>query len=473
MQMRRFEYVPAAITGRPPNTFCGIKLEDNRGKDRLWKRTRWNGITVHYLPDRTVYFGASRKGANGIYDVDYDVFFIMSPTTHPEVLNNAGYNYAMASPLHVSNDTETRRNPHVKLFSDSGGFQLFSGALDWIDMDQLVEFYNRTVDYGIGLDIPTGGPQQKKFLMRMCEVMLKNNRYMRDRCIPEVEIYDVSHGNTLTLRQQFINRVLEDKKAEKREGGGLAVAGIAQNMADGGAAQTIINGTVNLLYTLLKSKGQYERYHILGTTNSFFQFMYHILLAHDVAPYITADSTSYVLPSANNLIMDMRLEPNHALVSTTIPKTNNSFFIRCSCPVCSTLKYSREFHVNYLANVIHSLYAIANQRDRIEETALDYMGGAITLNQALTTVTGDTNVQRLGVFAAAVKFAEHAAKKGFKDAWSVHEGTLKHLMRDGISKASLFGEHPVDSATKERAARLDMILGKFEDFHSKQKRGRK
>ena len=467
MELRRFEYVPAAITGRPPNTFIGVKYEDNTDKDYLWKRIRFNGLTTHWCPDRTLYYGSSSAKANAVGVNDFDAMMLMGPTSHPQVLRNAGFRYAMASPHHVSGPSETRRNSLIKYFCDSGGFQLISGALDWVDMDELAEMYNRTIDYGIGLDIPVQGVLQPKYLMRMCEVMLNNNRYLRSQVCKEVEIYDVSHGNAFKFRREFLARVLAQKKQYKIEGGGLAVGGIAQNFRDGGAAQTIVTGTVNLVYVLLKSKGYYERYHILGTTSPFFQLLYHIMLEYEQAPHITADSTSYILPSAYNLYCSNKMVPDHSLQNVDLPKTVHSYTLQCNCPICSLVKYSRELHFTAATNAIHGLYVMGRQRDRIEETALDYLGGRITLHEAVKTCYGGESSLN-NVYAAALRFAQHACEKGFEAAWSRHELALKSLMRSGMRTHTLFTA-PIQPATP-KAQRLDSILTRFEQFHVRQKK---
>ena len=460
----------AAITARSPSSFIGVKYEDNSKKPYLWKRTRFNGLTTHWTPDRTIYYGSPGPRANAIPTVDLDVVFPISAPTEPEVLVNAGFDYAMASPHHVSAGSETRRNDKVKLFCDSGGFQLISGALDWVDMDELADTYNRTIDYGIGLDIPTPGELQKDFLMRMCDVMIKNNRYLRSKVVPEVEIYDVSHGNTLQLRAKFLDRVLAEKKKERRDGQGLAIGAIAQNFKDGGQRQTVVTGSVNLIYTLLKSKGLYERYHVLGTTNSFFQFLYHVLLHYEVAPHITADSTSYVLPATYNLMIANKLAPDHSLLSLELPKEERSYTLNCNCPVCYHVKYAREYQLMYMTNTLHGMYATANQRDRIEEIAGEYLRGRIGLNEALSVCTGEP-ASSLKVYTAIVKFAIEAAEKGFKEAWLYHEKTLNGLMRGSVSTGGLFNKGT--KAMSSKAKRLDSILTRFEEFHAAKTKGRK
>jgi hypothetical protein len=381
------------------------------------------------------------------------------------VLADAGFRYGMASPLHVSPRTETRRNEYVKLFSDSGGFQLISGASDWIDMDQLIEFYNRTIDYGIGLDIPTKAFLQDKFLMRMCKVMLANNTYLRSNAVKEVSIYDVSHGNTLARRKAFLKEVLAYKKKVKLVGGGLAIGGIAQNSVGSTFTRTAVNGVINLVYTLLASKGQYERYHVLGTTNPFFLFLYHVLLHHKAAPHITADSTSWVLSSASNQLTTSKMEANHKLTATAIPKDLASFTLNCNCPVCSMVKYSRELHVTYLANAIHTLHVIGNQQERITESAQAYLHGSKSLESALTEVLGSVPKSELAIFKACINFAVDACTKGFDKALAIHGEAFKTMMRK--DKASGLFASRLTKAQQEDGVRLDSILTKYEEFHKK------
>jgi hypothetical protein len=298
--------------------------------------------------------------------------------------------------------------------------------------------------------------------------MCKNNAYLRERVLPEVEIYDVSHGNTLALRQAFLEKVLAYRKKAKLDGGGLAVGGIAQNMVDGGALVTIVNGTVNLMHVLLRSKGQFQRYHILGTTNSFFQFLYHVILARDAAPHITADSTSYVLPSAKNLMVITKPMADHRQVSLEVPKTHHSYMPNCCCPVCAQVGHLREYHVNYSANVIHSLYVVASQRDRIEETAQDYMHGRISLTDALKAVVGKEGkgIQHL---VGVVRFAEDACELGFDKAWEKHHDKMIATMRD-TRTVSIFGEGSQSPVIAKLDKRLDTILTRYEKFHSERRK---
>jgi hypothetical protein len=474
MQMRPFEYVPATITGCLPNAYFAVRYEDNTNKDYLWKRVRYNGMTTHWTPDRTLFYGVCRNkaGTSGIGTEEFDLFFFMSPNTQPQVLVNAGFKYAMASPLHVSKETETRRNKHIKLFSDSGGFQLISGASDWIDMDTLIDFYNRTIDYGIGLDIPTPSFLQEKYLMRMCEVMIKNNTYLRNRAVSDVEIYDVSHGTTVPLRQQMLKRIVQQKIKDKIEGGGLAIGGIAQNIAEGGLLSTMITGTVNLMYALLTTKGMYERYHVLGTTNSFFQFLYHIVLMKGGAKHITADSTSYILPSANNQIITGRQDAIHRLVTTRIPKTNHSYTMGCCCPICSHAKYLKEFYFNCRLNSLHSLYVISNQRDRIEECAKDYIEGKVKLDEALRGIinaVGGIASSTLKAHMLCIHFVESCCEIGFKKSFEKYQPQFKFYLRGEIKKGSLFKDiKPAAAIKKEK--RLDFILKRYEDFHSNRRK---
>ncbi len=463
---RPFQYVPATITGSMPNSFVAIKYEDNTKNPMLWKRTRFDGLTTNWYPDRTLFTGASLQRTSSINNVEYDEIILTGLSTQCESLKTAGFRYGMASPHHTSAAAETRRNKHVKLFSDSGGFQLLSGAVEFIDPVELAEYYNRAIDYGIGLDIPVFG--HNDMLMRMIEVMLKNNRLIRKHLKPEVSLYDVSHGSTLKTRQEFLERLLKEKDL----GDSLAVGGIAQNYKDGGQPTTIISGTINMMYTLLRSKGTFKRYHILGTTSSFFQALYWLIQEHDAAPHITADSTSYILPAANNLTVTNRMTGDCRLVSTEVPKDIRGYSLQCACPVCNMVKYPIAY-VHYAhINSYHNLFTISENYKLIETMCREFLDGKISM-RVLAEAVGGPKQAILPVMEAAFKFGMDAARKGFKHAYEKHSPTLKHLVRGKVQTGALFSktqEVQLNETQQKTRQRLDTVLTKYEDYHKATKR---
>lgn len=459
---RPFQYVPAAITSGMPYQFAAVKHENNRKNPLLWQRTRFNGLTTEWYPDRTLYVGSTLKKLNSVSDIDYDEMMVTSYATSMKTLKELGYRYGMASPHHISAATETRRNKHLKLFSDSGGFQLLSGVLDFIDPVELAEYYNRTVDYGIGLDIPVFG--HNDMLMRMIEVMLKNNRLIRRHLVPEAQIYDVSHGSTLKTRALFLDRLLKEKEL----GEGLAIGGIAQNFKDGGQRVTTATGTVNLMYTLLKTKGRFKRYHVLGTTSAFFQALYWLIQEYEVAPHITADSTTYVQAPVNNLMLNSKFQ-GLLLSSSELPKEHRSTALHCSCPLCAMVKYPVAYVRTAALNVFHGLSSIADNCNIIEDSVRDFHDGRIDLHKLASLLGGDATTTRF--YTHVMQFALDAARKGFKVAYEKHYPILKPNLRGAQLTGSLFGERKrVLTADQQKVrTRLDAVLTKYEKYHKGKK----
>ncbi len=463
-RLKPFEYVPAAATNFAPYSYLAVKYEDNKNSPYLWQRTRFNGITTHKLPDRTLYYGVypSKGYATGIMDSAPDSITLTSISNNPTILAEIGFNYMMGSPEHTSRLSETRRNEYVRIFTDSGGFQLISGASDWIDPDKLISLYNRTTDYGIGLDIPVPAGLQAKYCMRMCEVMLKNNDYLRSKANNKVEIYDVSHGRTLDLRQKFLQRVLHHKKKSKERTSGLAIGGIGQNWQDEGRSKTIVSGSINMIYAFLAARDYYERFHILGTTGTFYIFLYYLMLSESPGKQITADSTSYLMASANNLML-FPSDSKFSLNSSPIPKAERSNISNCSCSLCNQVKYSLAYHKNAHLTPVHNLHVIQNQVQRIEELSKEYLSGKVTLREALTLLLGDS-LEMVRPAVVATNFVQAALKNGFKATWDKHQDKLTPFLRKETSdqQRTLFGTVEVKHPREDR---LKMILSAYEKFH--------
>jgi len=453
IEERPFQYVPAGITTNPCS-FVAVKYQDNTKHPGLWKRVKFAGLVTSWYPDRTLYEGANTNRVSGVGDVDYDEILLTGPSSHPEILEAAGFRYGMASPVHTSKEAETRRNKSAKIFSDSGGFQLLTGAKDFIDPLELAEYYNRAVDLGIGLDIPVFG--NNDLLQRMCKIMLKNNKILRRELKPEVTVYEVSHGSTLKTRKEFLDTLLKEKELSNA----LAVGGIAQNYKDGGFSTTLVSGAINLMYVLHRTRKIFRQYHILGTTSGFFQAVYWLVQRHGLVTHITADSTTWVRQSINNLIILDRLEKPARVETAVIPKTERTHLLPCSCPACYITKYALAYNRNSRINQIHSLYALAAHGARIEQMVDEYYAGKLTLTELASLVS---NRQHAPIVTAIFKFCIDVATTSFKAAYEKHYATLSHLTRG--NKVSLFGgdlEKGKDPVVRKRL--LD-VLERYEKYH--------
>lgn len=456
--MSKFEYVPAAITASRAHSYLAVNYGNNYESPDLWKRSRWNGVLTEQYPDRTLHFGTCSTSRNGILPHEADRLLLTSVSSQFSSLREMGYTFAMVSPLHVSKTSRTVRNPHVKLISDSGGFQLYSGASDYVNPEELAHLYNDTVDFGVGLDIPVFGYEH--LLPRMIEIMLKNNKVIRRNLLPSVQLYDVCHGATLEERKAFLDRLLK----EKEHGPRLAIGGIAQNNRNGGAGVTTVTGVINLLYTLDRTKGRYESYHVLGTTQLFWLMMYAVLIElMDV--HLTADSTSYRLSTINNMLTCTRMEDKDIrLRAATLPKARVPHTNICACPYCASVKYPLHYVFTPQTNEMHSLQVMQNQWRLVRGEVKEFLAGRITAH-ALVKMVVQAESNR--PYVAALEFAVDAAKQGFAKAYEKHRTTLESHTRGG-GNSSLFGKNDKSADWKKAEARLRGIFDKYEEMHKTQ-----
>lgn len=464
----KFEYVPASITTSTADSYLAAKFRDNSKDKNLWGRSRFNSVSTDIYPDRTLYTGRSTSNRSGILVEDVDAFIGSGLSTQYQVLRDMGYGFAMVSPHNVGTTTKSRRNPYVKLVSDSGGFQMHSGASDFIDPIELAQYYNETVDFGVGLDIPVFNNTELQD--RMVEIMIKNNHIIKKHLLPEVSLYDVSHGATLAERQKFLNRVLKEKPSSDR----LAVGGIAQNNRNGGALVTAVTGVMNLMYVLDRTKGRYTSFHILGTTAPFYLVLYEVLVSLlDV--HLTADSTSYILSPTNNIYMYADTDPESIRFSSLqLPKDEMSFDLNCTCPACYLTKYPLHYVRHAHVNAIHALHAVKNIQAQVKELVSAYFSGERTLNDLARLTTG-SNSSTLSVYEAVLEFAIYSAKQGFKAAYEKYYPTLRPYVRGAVKRAALFGNTNTAPTPEQEVskARLLSIFDAYDKYHKKHFNNRK
>src|SRR5882672_10224435 len=191
-----YHVMPAAVDFLETFETLGVKFQKNPKSKWLTKEVK-DGIHIFHYPDRTIY--RMKPGANHacIPEDMLDSYLDYSVLSNPEVYKNMGYRYAMISPPHMGYKKAAIKNPYIRLFADSGGFQIRQGVTDFVDPDVLVDFYNASTDVGIGLDVPMPAALYPKYLERMSHVTSRNNKYIKDRLTSGVSLYDLNHGSTL------------------------------------------------------------------------------------------------------------------------------------------------------------------------------------------------------------------------------------------------------------------------------------
>jgi len=411
-----------------------------------------------YLPDRTLYNGRGNSSTLGQTAEDLDVILPISPLSNPEMLKRWGFNYMMVTPERLATSDYVRRNGVVGLFSDSGGFQMSKGVTDWIDPDEVSEFYRKKIDFGIGLDVPLPRHMQSTdWFIRMSRIQCANNKYIANKLKGSAcELYDVSHGLTLENRKRYLEDVLEHKSAKY-----LALGGIGQANYDT-AIISMVMGVVNLCYVLDRAKGEYERFHVLGTTSPFFFSVYALLTEIGVAPFISADSSTYAQAGlafhtrGTMYRNDMGCVPAFPLEHRPI-----SYGIPCSCAICSLVGYQHFYRMSSPANCMHTLLQLKKIKDVTCDMAKLLVQGQPVMEQLLKTISSNRAIDP--VYRALYRFILDM-DKGFDRAWAKHRDSFRSSMRKEHG-GGLFGAAKLHDQQKKAEKCTTEAIMRYEQFH--------
>lgn len=456
--INKVELMPAAVNSMALNEFLGVKYGKPKGTP--FTAEQRFGIKTMYLPDRTVYVGRGNSNTLGLTVEDLDVVLPLSPLSNPETLKGLGFNYMMVTPERLATSDYVRRNGVVGLFSDSGGFQMSKGVVDFVEPDSVIDFYKRKIDFGIGLDVPLPRHlQSTDWFIRMARIQCANNKYIAkglegSKC----ELYDVSHGLTLENRKRYLEDVLEHKSAKY-----LAMGGIGQANYDTVIVSTVM-AVVNLCYVVDRAKNEYERFHILGTTSSFFLSVYALLTEMGVAPFISCDSSTYAQSGlafqtrGTMYKADMGFIPAFPIEHQPI-----GYGLPCSCPVCSLVGYQHVYRMSQPSNGIHTLIQIKKAKDITSDLAKLLLQGKPVMQHLLNTITSNRSLDP--IYRALYRFIMDM-DQGFDKAWANHRDTLKSSLRKEHGASGLFQKSAVIPKELKKAEECTTkAIMRYEAFH--------
>lgn len=461
VKVGQVEILPAAVNSLSLNEYVAVKYGAPKGQ-KPFTAERKHGINYMYLPDRTIYCGRGNSVNLGLMVEDADSFFALSPLSNPAMLKAIGYNYMMVTPDQLATSEYVRRNGLVKVFSDSGGFQLSRGVTAFIEPDELAEFYKNKIDYGIGLDIPIPlHLQRTDWFLRMCRVTIKNNQYIADKLKgSKAQLYDVSHGLTLNNRKRFLKHVLDNKV-----GVGLSLGGIGQANYDTAHTSTLM-AVINLCYTLDASKGMYDRYHVLGTTSLFMVSIYNMLTRLGVAPLITADSSTYTQGALAFNARGIKYTGTANIATYVLDHQPISWGLPCNCPICALAGYPAVYRMSHGGNAIHSMWVLRKNFELVAEHVNLYLDGQVSQTDLLKLVS--THPSAYPLYRSLYAFVQDM-DKGFDKAWAIHKHKFESSMRKENGKQGLFSstvQQKLPEQLVRAEANVTQAIERYEKFHN-------
>lgn len=279
----------------------------------------------------------------------------------PFSMQNANAMEDAEMPFYMLNYTDYITNPHNKspnlranrerltnearIVADSGGFQFMMGRFDWIDVRQLIDWYNSNVDIGMVLDIPPIGIEDIDNYLIMAKAQKHNTDFMMDNKRDSLEFFNVFHGSG-EFGQRY-HDIVFDERIDR-----LAIGG--------GYFGSYMSSLCRVFKTIKENSNHYKHAHLLGVWNLMQLVPLMRFARHGVVDLITSDASSATLSANSKTYMfqqtiDSKWEARSIGLASKCYIPNHHVTLPCSCPVCESIKYQDVFAVLGGAMVTHML----------------------------------------------------------------------------------------------------------------------
>lgn len=237
---------------------------------------------------------------------------------------------------------------HYRVIQDSGGFQLFTGAAEFIDPIDVAKRH-RGVDIGVGLDIPSYAIDNWDLMARTARVLGANNVVMREHSSTKQALLNVCHGHTLEQRLKYLDISMRDEPLD-----GLAISSVKGGV---GVPTDPEKFARHVIASILYTKKVYSYYHVLGVATRW-QMAFLAILAQRLQVRISSDSTTWAMYASAGQLHSYRHLTN-SIGRRTEPMTlaRNP----CCCRACKVLKYLAIYRDRTVLLQAHNLESIAYQ----------------------------------------------------------------------------------------------------------------
>lgn len=422
---RFYNFIPAAVNYRVTPMTVYVAYGKHAPRVEL-KEVASNYCWIR-CPDRDLILtiGFNSQSSYRPMSGNFDEMHVFSPF-HEESWADHGVDWFMMNYTEFMGGEDSPnvrshpRKKRVNIVSDSGGFQIFRGSLEYLDPLKLVDWYNNNVDLGMTLDIPSRA-QGEDIYKRLAKIQKHNNKVIMDNKREDLEIFNIFHGTTPEETKMY-RSIVERPDIDRLAMGGLYLG-------------TTMGSAYKLVNVLLDGM-KYKHYHILGVQN-LTQVLPLIWTSIRYGVNITSDSSTWLKRSVYKVYMDyssLAVAPSNLNIGTMnankydsvgyITSTNQ---LACNCNMCSVIKYRDVFAVitnlmttqaisyhNMLTtvNYMKDMYDVMSKMtlDQVKELVTVQFGekmsgkGSSALNDMLRVFTYVDDVKEMGLKDANKKW---------------------------------------------------------------------
>lgn len=506
-----FKFYPSAAYSP---LYSGLSIwtrwaRNNPNRIEILERT--NGMVRLRTPDRDLLLASDAHAFNSNRPMNENYDEVAHYSNFHKVNQGLGVDHVMVnypqhlpkihqSPRHRRADSPRRDGATV--LADSGGFQILTGQIEFLDPAQVAAWYNENTDIGVALDIPipTSGDakQDTERLLRSANVQRMNTEMMSQHLDPRVRLMNLIHGHSFDDYQKF-RAVVERPDIT----GDLCISDVYHG--------TIIQ-TMRDVLSVMYSGQRYKRYHLLGVYN--IPMLLPTIWAaarmreKGLIEHLSSDASTHIQSATVHMMHLQRVPdkpPERMILGIANPNNHASVhrLLPCGCPVCSRVKYADIFGV--LPGAISTfLLLMHNQWEIVRYTKMmDEYARTLPIEDYLKLAEGQMTARGAASKSAsssmnAIRMADIAAKSNdpLKDIYNqfkyfmggslpLHENrSVFHVMyepdsdviEEGSSRASKGAVSTIEDVdvipevevinVPGATDRFDSIMDTYESFHA-------
>ena len=442
-----YRYVPAGVSDEKSGMTIYVKYKKN--PRRILLKEKSPNHLLFSTPDRDIQINSGGLHCpSNIPPLDnWDEVVYPSPMWPHETVGHGGVDIFMMN-YTTFLGSKDRNSPNLReagrsskvdqtIMSDSGGYQLMSERLDFVNPLDIVEWYNRNVDVGIVLDVPLGGRYWENAHTEQAEAQAAVTAHMMAGKSTDLELMNVIHGETLKHIAEY-RGIVERDDIDR-----MAMAGMYFN--------TISKGVYNVLH-VLQSGRPYKHWHMLGLSHPKSIYPLMRMAGKGIVKNLTSDGSTYAQEGRYKRMFlwpTIDSKPKWNPIGIEYNIGNNSRHLPCTCPICSSIKYAdilSEFDEGLItmALVYHNMYAYVN----FTRTMYDIVSTA-----SLKDVTD--------LIKAQFPANEYDQQKELVSSM----GLVDHVAENGLSEVGNYGSIKFYLAAKSNdEGRVETPQGNVESF---------
>jgi hypothetical protein len=269
------------------------------------------------------------------------------------------------------------------VIQDSGGFQLATGVVDFVDPKAVAESHSRFVNSGVSLDLPGSGLSNHDLVIGSAKMLAANSKIIQENLTAPVRLLNVCHGSSLKIRHDYLKVVLQNPLDSLCIGGLRAPAAAAASEFDRTSPSVF---TAHILLSMLMGEKHYQHFHVLGVSSDW-QMALMALIAKTHQKVVTSDSATYKLSGFAGIHLGYgdSEAPNQRL--------NKDFkgwiTTRCTCPVCSIIGYDQLYGRNIASvSMIHNAFALYERTQTFNAIVNEKLDAKEMTSMILASIVG-------------------------------------------------------------------------------------